>query len=584
MTVRLLRRNKQQVLGITFSVAGVLLVITGFLTWGITGKTNFPEYMIFGLGVVLIICGIFLSKEYVSNIFTSGKFAKGGNSVILITGVIAIIIFLNILVTRHHIRKDMTADKNFSLSQQTIDVLNTIDIPIKMMYFYTNQDSGFSRMSSYAKKEQLNDLLMEYSYQNSNIQAEYVDADKEMGLTKSYEINQYGTMIIEAGARKKEISDGDLFEDNFFMAQMQGRSPDPVRFMGEQEITSALLEVLSDETNKIYFLTGHGEKSIKSNEHDGYRLVREYIEREVYEINDLNLLDEEKVPDDCSILVIAGPKKPLFENDSRAIKEYLNQGGNAYMMLEPASEDSRLKEILRECVGLKLVDGIVIDPRSVLQDGTAPAPVYSYHPIVEALRKKEIYTVLFGARGIKQVENPPDDLAIKDFFNSSEGGWSEQDFDDEVKSELIEMNEDKDIKGPFGLGYTVERKIQEVPTIKPRTENNDEPDSYEDGRIEFNNESSEGKRDQRIVVIGDSDFITNEIISSIPQNIDLFMNSISWIIGKKEGLTIRPKDINYPILTMTQIQSKLVMFITTIISPLIILIIGIAVLLKRRNA
>jgi gliding motility-associatede transport system auxiliary component len=580
MTGRLLKRDRKEVLGITSLVIGVLLITAGLITWGVSGESGAAEYIIYGAGILLVIYGAILNRRIISEAWASGRFARGGNAVILIISVTAIMVFLNILVSSHQFRKDMTADKYYSLSQQTLDVMKTVDTPVEILYFYTKQHNSSAGIQYYEKKEKLERLLREYQFNNANIKAEFIDADVERELARSYEVSGYGLLIVKAGTRKKEINDYDLFEDNYYMAMMQGRQPSPVRFMGEQEITSALLEVLSDEIPKIYFLTGHGEKSISGNEAGGYRLLKEYLEREIYETENLNLVDEEKVPDDCSILVIAGPDKPLFEIETKALEDYLNCGGNALILVEPESKDPGLKDILRAKAGIELVNGIIIDPSSILPDGTAPTPTYRYHPIVEPFSDSQVLTVLFGARGMKKAGEAPEGADIKEIFSSSENGWSEQDFEEEVKKELIEMVEGRDILGPFALGFAMERKLK---TAGPE----EIAGAEEDGIIESVNQVENKEKDQRIVVIGDSDFITNEIVGGIRglvQNIDLFMNSISWIAGKQEGLSIRPKELTSPPLIMTQTQSRLVMFLTIIITPLIVLIIGIAVWVKRRNA
>lgn len=580
MTDRLMKRESKEVTGLILLVLGLLFLAAGLTTWGISGETSAAEYLLYGTGFILIIAGAVFNRRTISEAYSSGRFARGGNAVILIISVVAILIFLNILVSRNQFRKDMTADQYYSLSQQTQDILKTTDIPVEILYFYTKHHDSSAGIQYYEKKTRLERLLDEYHFNCPNIKAKFIDADEEIELTRSYEVSGYGSLIVMAGDKKKEIRDHELFEDDYLMAMMQGRRPSPVRFMGEQEITSALLEVLSDDVPKIYFLTGHGEKSIESNEAGGYRLIGEFLEREIFETENLNLVDEEKVPEDCDILVIAGPEKPLFEIEVKALEDYMDRGGDALILVEPESKDPELIRLLREKIGIELVDGIIIDPSSILSDGTAPTPDYRYHPIVEPFRDPKVLTVLFGARGMKKAEEAPEGAEIREIFASNKNGWSDLDFETELKKELIEMVEGRDSPGPFALGYTMERKV-EIPDhgVLEETPENETMNSENLPEIK--------KKDQRIVIIGDSDFITNEIVGGIrglAQNADLFMNSINWITGKQEGLTIRPKELTGSPVVMTQTQSRQVMFQTIIVTPLIVLIIGTIVWIRRRNA
>jgi hypothetical protein len=154
-----------------------------------------------------------------------------GISVIVALGILVAINYVSI---RQNKRWDLTANKQFSLSDQSVKLLQGLTAPVKFLVF--EQATGFDRFRG---------RLGGYEYASKQVSVEYVDADKYPVRAKEYEIQQYGTVVVEYMGRKERVTTD-----------------------AEQDLTNALIKVLNPTKKKVYFLAGHGEKDTASQASD----------------------------------------------------------------------------------------------------------------------------------------------------------------------------------------------------------------------------------------------------------------------------------------------------------------------------
>src|SRR5689334_16156684 len=203
----------------------------------------------------------------------------------------AILVFVNIVSVRQNKRWDLSANQQFSLSDQTNKMLADLKAPVKFLVFEqsANMDRFRSRLSA-------------YEYASKQVSVEYIDADKYPVRTKEYEIQQYGTVVVEYMGRKERVTTD-----------------------AEQDLTNALIKVLNPTKKKVYFLAGHGEKDTASQASDrgGYNQIAGALKLDNYEFDKVVLAQTNQVPADATILVMAGPRTDLLESEVPLLEGYL---------------------------------------------------------------------------------------------------------------------------------------------------------------------------------------------------------------------------------------------------------------------
>src|SRR5262245_10156001 len=216
---------------------------------------------------------------------------------------LAILVAVNYVSTRQNKRWDLTANQQFSLSEQTTKLLADLKAPVKLRDF--EQATGLDRFKSRLSSDE---------YSSKQVNVEYIDADKYPVRTKEYEIQQYGTVVVEYMGRKERVTTD-----------------------AEQDLTNALIKVLNPTKKKIYFLAGHGEKDTASQPDDrgGFKGIADGLRLENYEFDKLVLAQTNQVPADATMIVIAGPRTDLLEAEVPLLEGYLAKAGQLFVMLDP---------------------------------------------------------------------------------------------------------------------------------------------------------------------------------------------------------------------------------------------------------
>ena len=210
----------------------------------------------------------------------------GGNALLMSVAFIAILGLGNYLGARHHWRWDVTAQKEFSLSEQSIQVLQGLTEPVQAKLFFTVANPGL---------QEAEDLLKEYTQHSDKITYEVIDPDTQPRLALDYQVSRDGTIIFERGARREYA----------FGTQ-------------EQDLTSALSRPAATRSRASTFSTGHQERSPESAEESGYSLIKGVMERENYSVGMVNMAVTDTWPTDMSVLVVAGPERALCPRGDRA--------------------------------------------------------------------------------------------------------------------------------------------------------------------------------------------------------------------------------------------------------------------------
>jgi len=487
------------------------------------------------VGVASLFIYIALNLSLLKQSFKRKSFLYSSNLILIIILVLAILTLINYLLARNHYRVDFTESKLHSLSDQSVKVVKNLKNDIKIKCFFREDNFNRGKMEN---------LLKIYGYHSKRIKHEFIDPDKNPGLVKRYEVTTDGTTIFESGDKDSRITSS-----------------------GEEDITNAIIKVSREKKKVIYFLEGHGEASIEEMEERGYSQAKDELEKLGYEVKKLSLALTDTFPKDCVLLVIPGPPKDLLPNELETIDSFIMEGGRVFLMVDPENAPG-LKIFLKQ-YGIKLADDLIVDTVSRLLGGDYFMPVvteYESHEITENFR----YATFFPyARSVVVVEDDLEGISAQALAKSSPRSWSERELDQRE----VTFNENKDEPGPISVAAVVNVKIEK----KEKAEN-----------IEAKSEENEEKileptkREGRLAVFGDSDFASNGYYN-LSGNGNLFLNVVNWLTEEADLISIQPKTSSPRTIQLTPSQGRLIFFTSIIILPLVVLITGISVWVRRRS-
>ena len=435
--------------------------------------------------------------------------------------VIAAVAIANVLANRYNKSYDATANKRYSLSDQTAKVVKGLKQDATITYF--DQDRRFP----HAK-----DLLDQYANLSTRIHVKYVDQDKNPQEAREAGIKDYGTAIVRIGTQQEQA-----------------------RSLTEEGLTGAFIRVLKNKTRTVCFVAGSGEHQIDNSDRDGYSNFKELVGKDNYEAKSIDLLQKAEVPGDCTALVVGGPTRDYQQPEVDAIKKYVEDGGRALLMLDPPlkigrseiADNDALTNLLQSW-GITLDKNLILDLNPIGQlAGLGPqvALVTSYEaqPIVSGMKGTATGFPLSRSIEIKN----GDKTSLQKLFDSSSTSLATSN----LSSPEVDANDPKNKKGPLTIAAA---------------------GTYSTGK-----QDSQG----RFVVVGSSSWAANSFIK-FNGNSDLALNTIDWLASDEDLISIRPKQEEDRRVTMTNAQLSLVRLTSQFLLPLVVVFAGFSVWWRRR--
>ncbi len=501
--------NRKEVFTI-IAFLGPLLLVGGYIRYSVRETMGPLSLSLLIAGGVLSVAALVFNFGAIRESSRRRSTKLGANTTVMTVAVVAIIGFVNFLGYRHHKRIDVTTEKLYSLSDQTRKVVSDLKKDVRVMLFDQDDQKG------------LGDQMKEYRNLSSHFTFERIDPQKNMEAAKQYKVAHLGDLVVACGDRTEQPKDTT-----------------------EQSIINAIIKVTRDSLKKICFVEGHGEKKLSStNEGDGYGVVDKMLKNENYETKSINLVAANDVPQDCDVLVLAGPKQSLFPQEASAIGKYLEKGGKAMLLIDPDT-DPKLEDVLHAW-GIQVGNNTVVDASGVgrfigLGPGAPLARSYGSHPITKDFEGTMTFFPL--SRSVETITGSG--ASTTDLMKTSEESWAET----EINSGKVAFDEGKDKRGPITLGVAATK--------------------------------TEGDKETRLVVIGDSDFAANQYVG-VQRNGDLFMNSINWLAQDEDLISIRPKNPADRRVSMTESDQNQLFWITLVLMPLATIGSGVYIWWKRR--
>lgn len=486
--------------------------------------------------------------ESVKKLLNSRSLKYGSNSVILVAAVVAIAVFINVLVSPAFLDKltgkssfkiDLTPNKLYSIGDTTKTILKGLDKDVEIFGLFDD-----ARVKNDNSLKELTELLEKYSAY-PRVKVDYVDIDKKPGFLKDIDADnvikpEKGDFVFRSGSKIRKVSYYDLYETTFDQYSMQQYKTGT---KAEQSFTGAIKYVTADMTPVVYFTEGHDEKSVDKD----FTITKEFIERNNYDVKNLNLLTVDKVPEDASVLIVASPQKDLTVDERDRIKEYLRNGGNAIFMFDSLSTDvnfAGFEDVLSN-FNVSINYDIVKE-----NDKTRHFPnsqsdllvLLESNNINTALNPAQFQMIMSKARSVKILKNDKEYISVTPLARTTS----------KAVGELIDKNRGQDIEGPLNLAVAVENKGWSKPS--------------------------------KVIVMGNSFFLQDNLLQQgLGSGLYFFLNSLSWMQDKKDDVIIAPKNYTPQRLDINAMQANVTSILVVIVLPLLILGAGTFVWIRRRH-
>jgi len=439
-------------------------------------------------------------------------------------GLAALLAALTVTAYVHNVRVDLSPGDRFTLSDHARAVLRDLDRPVKMTAFIRTED---------ARNPILKDLLWQVANESPEITYTIVDVNRNPTLAAQYGVDTYGATVVESGEKR---TDFNL----------------PI----ESQLIAAILHV-TRPPKRLYAIEGHGECSTTSTDrYTGCSGLHDALQGELYDVETLTLRGERGVPEDASAVLIVGPHDDFLEREVEALAAYLDKGGKLLVMLDPFTAP-RLAALLADR-GIDADADVVIDPENRLGGGepfSAAVPEMNRrHLAIGALRSPPLFS---AARSVQAHEDETTGRRADWLLKSGNRSWASYD-PAVLQGASPRFVAGRDLNGPLTLGAEV---------WTPHVEG----------------EHAGGGRGSRIIVIGDSDFASNRFLDYLG-NRDLLVNTVNWLTSEERLMAPRaPRKtpgVNWLFISHEQLRT---MFIGAVVAqPLLFLLIGVAVALRRR--
>lgn len=471
-------------------------------------------------GVVLVLASAAVHAPGLGGMFGRRSTRYGFNAAITIALLLGIIGLVEAFSYRHNARLDLTENKRHSLSPQTIQLLRDLKTDVNAVGFYRGDQPG---------KRVAEDLFKQYArYGGSHFTWRVVDPDRDPGLARRYGVEAYGTVVLETKDRSEKLTDAE-----------------------EEKLTNGLVKITRGGKRVVYVVQGHGEPELTSSERSGFSEAKTAMERANYEVKPLVLAREGKVPDDASVVIVAGPKTDLLPPETEALDAYVGRGGKLLVMANPAIvtgiKDASLKQFLGK-YGVELGDDLVIEVNPIGQAfGIGPeVPIVQQYETHAITRDMTGVTTLFPlTRTVTPAKAAPQGMTVQALAKTSAQSWGETDRASLLQGQV--KPDPQDPKGPLPVSVVAT------------------------------------KDKARIVVDGTSNIAANQFLN-LQGNRDFFLNSVSWLAEEEDLISIRPKDVKQTPVFLTSQQGQLVFLVPVIIIPGLVLVGGIIAVVRRRSA
>jgi len=460
-----------------------------------------------------------------------------GLSFILLIG---ILIVVNIISSKYYVLKDLTEEKLLSISDQTKKILKELDSKAKSENKKL-EIIAFMREGDEETRE-FERLMKQYEYNSKSIKWEIIDPEKKPQLATKYEVKTLGTVVISYGEKTIKVD---------ISTQDQNKTP-------ESQISNAILKIVRVIEPRVCFTEGHGEKDPNDTEILGISKLGEFLKNEGFQVGKIRTWDPTPIESVCDLIIVAGPQLGFTPSEITKISDYLMTGGRAIFLSDPDSKDN-IAEIVKAW-GIGLDNSLVIDLASRAIGASPAHPVIvnydEEHPITKDFR----FGVLMRTARRVFISKNVSGVDATEIAKTSENSWADFDW----QSGQVKFDP-QDIKGPVPVAVAASG----IPGTKG-------------GEAVYGTMQNPATTQARLVVFGDSDFISNGMIE-ILGNKDLILNAVNWVAERGELISIRPRERKARTLVLTPQNISTLRNIFLVALPMIFFALAVVMYIRKRK-
>lgn len=473
-------------------------------------------------------------KEKIKEQFNRKSFRLGGYSVLISIIVIAIAVFVVMTVdslSSKYTKPDMTSASLYSLSEESINIAHSVN---KDVTIYMLAQSGY--------EDKLTQTIIEkYSGYNDKIKVELKDPIVFPNFAKQYtsESIQNNSLIVVCGEKSRYIPSSDIYKTTTDYSTYTQNT----EFDAENQITSALSFVISEDLPKIYYTSGHGEEALSSQ-------TLSDIKKQNIDTEEIGLLTLSQIPEDADLILINNPQSDISSAEKDLLLSYLKSGGSMILITGyNGVEMPVLNELMRN-YKVERENKLVFEGNANMTVGGYPyflVPDMISTKITDPLINEKYAVLLPLAHPIKVLDNSDSSAIAIKILNTSSAGYTKS------NAESMEnlQKQAGDEEGKYSVGVTI-------------------TDTVEKGETKIAWFSSAHLLSDNI----------NQMVSG--GNRDLFLNAVNWICDREEGIAIHAKSLQSEALTIPTGIRNMWSIIFVFIIPILFIAAGIYVLYKRR--
>lgn len=451
----------------------------------------------------------------------------GVRSGIIFVAVLAVLLIGNLLIEKLDVSWDLSQESIYTISEQTKSILTGLDQDITIYIISSEEDFPIGYQQ----------IIGQYTKVSKHLKVVYRDLNLYPNFASQYMDSSTATVtensIIVVCGEKHMYLDADEYVSSTINEDYTGYN---TSLDFEPMLTSAINYVNDGETYKIYCTTGHNELSLLSSTQTG-------LLRDNYEFEDIDLMTE-GIPEDADIILIHAPTSDFSKEDCDLLRDYVNNGGKLYYIVEATVELDNLTDLIAD-YGIQIEEGIVMEQDSSMVYGETPTyiiPDIMDTEITEELYQSGMPLLILVSKGMTEIDNS--DCTVTGLVSTSNYAYSKVNLDSEYLS-----REDDDIMGPFYLAMLSEQ---------------------EDG----------GK----LVVLGSSNVLNDDVDELVTgNNTDFFLNGMNYLLGDIDKISIRSKEIQNDYNLYTSQQVYIIGTVAIIGIPVVLILLGIIVTLRRKK-
>lgn len=480
------------------------------------------------------------------------RLAFGGNATLVTAIVVVLVAVLYGVADRNRVRVDFSEGKTNELQADTLRKIQLLDADgeeVRVTAFSSQE----GKQDSYFKDRAIKDLLNELDYRSTVITPRFVDFDRERLTAESLGVTEYGHLVVQRGEERVDVKARELFRNT-------GKGEDrKVEFMGEAAFNRSIAQILSKRRQMIYALRGHGELDIEDSSPAGLSELAELLKQENYELKTLDFFRDRDVgstptiPADAAAVLVVRPRAALTQAEEDALVAHVANGGSVLIAVDPRTPHPYLLDRLK----LDFPDGVVMDKLRVFPYDDRPVPVYGRHSIVDELRDSYIVTVVAHAAALRLPESIPTWMRPTSVLRTSRDGWIDR--GGALQKGAAVYEPDIDLAGPAEMALALE--------------------------LDPGGESlvNAGKRVSRILVLGDSDMLSNQLMAEGPGNASFAVNATRWLVWDDARLSLVGQPTSVRRLALTAEDQSLIRWVVVGLLPMLSIALGAAVWASRRG-